>query len=342
MLLYAYLPELTEDEQLLNKFTRKFTVLSFSSAVVYLAGIVGGAAVLGYSNDTSSLDDEIGTARLAQAVSFGINALLLSISWGRLFQRRPRARSLPPEQSLWLAGFRQVYNTTFKVYRHYPALKWFFVAVCFCDAATHALVVLAITYMTDQLEFSGAQNGTAILIMLLSSVPGGLLSSFCTARFNPIRSSMAAVTILMINTAFVSIFLKGPDQSTGAYILAIPWGIGTGAKWTSDRMLFARIVPGGQNAELSGAYLFFRQVLAWLPPLLFTILNESDVSLRWAISSLDILFLLGLMSYWFVGSYAAAVAEAEAHPAEPTEADIDQVALADDESPASVGLTSKV
>jgi MFS family permease len=180
MLLYAYLPELTEDEQLLNKFTRKFTVLSFSSAVVYLAGIVGGAAVLGYSNDTSSLDDEIGTARLAQAVSFGINALLLSISWGRLFQRRPRARSLPPEQSLWLAGFRQVYNTTFKVYRHYPALKWFFVAVCFCDAATHALVVLAITYMTDQLEFSGAQNGTAILIMLLSSVPGGLLSSFCT------------------------------------------------------------------------------------------------------------------------------------------------------------------
>jgi hypothetical protein len=36
------------------------------------------------------------------------------------------------------------------------------VAVCFCDAATHALMVLAITYMTDQLEFSGAENGIAI------------------------------------------------------------------------------------------------------------------------------------------------------------------------------------
>lgn len=170
MLLYAYLPELTDNEQQLNKFTRRFTVLAFGSTVVYLAGIVGGAAVLGYSSDKSTLDDEIGTARLAQSVSFGINSLLLSIAWGRLFQQRPRARSLPPGQSIWIAGFRQVYNTITKVYRHFPALKWFFVAVCLCDAATHALTILAITYMTDQLEFSGAENGTAIIIMLLSKL----------------------------------------------------------------------------------------------------------------------------------------------------------------------------
>jgi hypothetical protein len=53
-----------------------------------------------------------------------------------LFQPRPRARSLPPGQSIWIAGFRQVYNTIIKVYRKSPASG--FVAVCFCDAATHA------------------------------------------------------------------------------------------------------------------------------------------------------------------------------------------------------------
>jgi hypothetical protein len=47
----------------------------------------------------------------------------------------------------------------------------------------------------------------------------GLLLS----TIQPDSSSMMAVTILMLNTAFVSIFLKGPDQSTGAYILAVPW-----------------------------------------------------------------------------------------------------------------------
>ena len=133
---------------------------------------------------------------------------------------------------------------------------------------------------------------------------------FIIDRVHPIRSSIIAVTILILNTAFDSIFLKGPFQSTGAYILAVPWGIGSGAKWTSDRMLFARIVPGGQNAELSGGYVFFRQLLTWLPLLVFTLLNESDVSLRWAIASLNIFFLLGLAAYWCVGSYAAAVAAA--------------------------------
>jgi hypothetical protein len=132
---------------------------------------------------------------------------------------------------------------------------------------------LAITYMTDQLEFSGAENGIAILIMLLcvvtvvtfcclsfphpplfvllASVPGGLLSGFCSARFNPIRSSMMAVTIFD-NTAFVSSLrdqINRPSIHSGRAL-----GIGTGAKWTSDRMLFARIA--GQNAELSGGYVF--------------------------------------------------------------------------------------
>lgn len=174
------------------------------------------------------------------------------------------------------------------------------------------LTVLAITYMTDQLQFSGSENGIAILIMLISSVPGGLLSGRFSARFNPIRSSMVAVSILTINTALVAIFLKGPDQATGAYILAIGWGLGTGWKWTCDRLLFARIVPGGQNVELSGGYVFFRQVLTWLPPLVFTIMNEADISLRWAILSLDVFFILGLLAYYRVGDYAEAVAGARA------------------------------
>jgi hypothetical protein len=45
-MLPPHLPELTENEQQLNKFTPRFTVLS--SDRVYLAGIVGAAA-LGYS-----------------------------------------------------------------------------------------------------------------------------------------------------------------------------------------------------------------------------------------------------------------------------------------------------
>lgn len=178
-------------------------------------------------------------------------------------------------------------------------LQWFFVAIAVGDGSMSALVILAITFLTDVLEFTGAENGTAILIMLISAIPGGYLSSYWTRRFNPVSSSIAAICIMMINTTLVAVLLKGPDQQVGAYLLAIGWGVGTGWKWTVDRMLYAMLLPPNQNAEFSGAYIFFRQCLTWLPPLVFTILNEADVSLRWGMASLNIFFVLTAAILYF-------------------------------------------
>ena len=128
-------------------------------------------------------------------------------------------------------------------------------------------------FLTVILDFSGSQNRILTSIMLIASIPGGFLSSWWTQRFNPVRSFMMAVTIWIINTALVAGILEGPDQELLAYLFAIGWGIGIGWKWTCDRMLFAAILPPGQNAEFSGAFVFFRQCLTWLPPLVFNIMN---------------------------------------------------------------------
>ena len=71
MALYAYLPELPNDESVLNRYTLTFAAASFVSMVLYLASIVGISAAVGYTSDKDTLDDEIGTARLSQSVSFG-------------------------------------------------------------------------------------------------------------------------------------------------------------------------------------------------------------------------------------------------------------------------------
>ena len=77
-----------------------------------------------------------------------------------LFQSRPPTRVLALTESVWSSGFKQLYRTARKVHRHYPMLQWFFAAIALGDAAASALLVLAITYLEDVLEFSGAQNGT--------------------------------------------------------------------------------------------------------------------------------------------------------------------------------------
>ena len=79
-------------------------------------------------------------------------------------------------------------------------------------------------------------------------------------------------------------------------LIAVGWGLGTGQKWASDRMVLLLVLPPDQNAELMGIYVFFRQVLSWLPPLVFTILNERGVEQRYGILTLTIYFVLSFLA----------------------------------------------
>lgn len=269
MALYSYLPELTGDAETLNRITRTISVVAFTGMVLCLAvNVVVTMAI--YPPDNKSLDDDIGTARISQSIAFGVGAILFPISWGRLFKARPAARALGENESVLKSSFAQLYRTACDVHCNHPALQWFFVAISLSDAATSALLIVAITFMTDVLEFSGSQNGATIMVFLISSIPGSAISGFWTRRFSPVWSSVMALVVLIANTTLVAAFLKSPDQEIGAYLLAVGWGIGTGWKWTVDRMLYATLLPPHQNSEFSGAFLFFRQCLTWLPPLIIT------------------------------------------------------------------------
>jgi UMF1 family MFS transporter len=304
MVTYAYLPELTRSDVILNEYTQSFTILSFGSMVLYLGGVVGVSTLAGFG------DDDIATAHLGVSVSFGVSSVLLYLSWGKLLKKRPAARELPVDRSLWTAGFIQVYHTSIHIYKHFPALKWFYVSVAFVDAGINSLATIAITYLTDKLGFSSQENGIAILLMLIGSIPGAIAAGRTTKRYNPIFSSIVATLILALNTIGAGIVLKEPGQQMETYIFACVWGLGSGWKWTTDRLLASVLIPPGQDAELMGVFLFAGQILTWLPPLVFTVLNEVGVSQRIGIGTLAVYFLLGAIALVLMGSYPAAVAVA--------------------------------
>jgi MFS-type transporter involved in bile tolerance (Atg22 family) len=305
MVVYSYLPELTKDEVVLNEYTRKFATLAYVSMVLYLIVVTGSAGALGHLTDNdenkSSLDDEIATARIAQSVSFTVCCIGETLSWGFLFQKRPVLRiyeSGQQQHSVWIEGFRQAGKTYVKIYKYYPRLKWFYLAVCFCDSALGAFTLLSITYLTEQLDMDAKQNGMTILSMLIGAIPGSYVGGYANRRIGPVVSSMVSLVLLIIMTALIAILLKGPGQEIETYILAGGWGLGMGWKWTCDRMVLCLCLPNTeQNAELSGVYVFSRQILSWLPPLVFTVLNEKGVSLRIGIATLNIYLLAGLFAY---------------------------------------------
>lgn len=314
---FAYLPEVTDDEEEMIRFTASFTIVQYASTVLYILAMVGAIYALGLT------DDYVASNRIAQSVSFAITFVVFGVSWTRLFGERPAFQQVPEGSTLLTAGFKNVYHTSKRIYNNHPALKWFYAAVALSDAGAQSLASIALTFVTDQLQFTSTENGIAVLVLLVGTIPGCVLSKVVTRRFNPVRSAAACLVLLTGVTAAAAALLTGPDRKPLAFVCAAAWGVGTGWKYSSERFLVCRIIPEGQDAELMGMYLFAGQVLVWLPALIFTGMNEAGVPMRVGIGTVGIFFLLGMVGYCMVGDYEEAVRCAKAS----TEGDIDIVCV---------------
>jgi len=300
---HAYLPELTDDENLLNDYTKSYTICSFGSMIVFLAVVIGALQLAGYG------DDDLKGTQVAMSIAFAVNVLALGCAWGFLFGERDRMHELPSHKSLWTAGFVQLYNTARNIRANYRSLKWFYLAVAMGDASLHALATIVITYTADQMQFTAQENGILIGCVVLGNVPGAVMSNVVTRWMDPIRSSIASLTLLIIFTGVFALFLTSKDQLLQTYALAFIGGVGTGWKWTGDRLTASLIIPEGQDAELMGFFLFSGQCLSWLPPLVYTAINEAGVSPRAGVASLAIFLLVALVCLLLMGSYERARTE---------------------------------
>jgi MFS-type transporter involved in bile tolerance (Atg22 family) len=242
---------------------------------------------------------------------------------------------------VWTAGFRKLGRSIKRLAAtpSYRPLLWFNLAIAFSDASLQSLPTILITYFTDQLGFTSADIGVSVLLLLLSIAPAGYASAATTKRLhnNAVVSSLFALLILVVTTTVAAIILIPEPSSTTAaagsatangddtggetssstsssssskfkaYVLVVCWGIGNGWKWTADRLASATLCPPQQSGEFMGLYLFSTIVLTWLPPLVFTILNENGVTMQVGLATVNAWFVLSAGAYLLMGRYRAAV-----------------------------------
>lgn len=91
--------------------------------------------------------------------------------------------------------------------------------------------------------------------------------------------------------------LTGPEVEYLVWIYAIFWGFMLGWFYPTEVNIYALLMPKGQESELAGFYLYCTQILAWLPPLVFTIMNENHIPLKFGGMHLNIYFFLALIFY---------------------------------------------
>mmetsp|Transcript_5008 Transcript_5008/g.10960 ORF Transcript_5008/g.10960 Transcript_5008/m.10960 type:complete len:311 (-) Transcript_5008:235-1167(-) len=116
----------------------------------------------------------------------------------------------------------------------------------------------------------------AILIILVFNIVGALSTMKLAPKVGLQTWWKCSVWSYIILMALLIMICKGPDDVVYAYILFIPLGMTMASLVVAQRAIFARLVPGGDEAEFYGFYTMASVILGWLPNLLITIVMEAN------------------------------------------------------------------
>jgi len=303
---FSYLPDLAVCERDYVHYTARFNVVQFVSQTLF------ALVVSLTSRFTRQQGDPVGnalrTSRTASSVVFSMSLLLLGYAWTFSFRKRKALHNLEDGESLLLVGFTSVLKTSRKVFKEYKALKWLLIALLFSpEAGAGVISSIAVTFLQVKVQMTPLELSYVLLTILVTQIPGSLLSKFVCNRLNPMNSYRLALFSFTLSSA-LALTVTGPSRKSWVYFFAALWGISLGWIYTSQRVLFCTLIPKGQEFEFMGIFTFFGQILGWLPPVLFTVINEQGIDLQWGFALLPFFFFMALLCTAFMGSYAEAVA----------------------------------
>jgi len=286
---YAYLPDIGRkvEDHIMTTFTSKFTMLQFTGQAAFLVLVIVLSVALG-------LNDVV-TAQVSQ----GLNVLILipgfAIAW-RMMPRVPQRRELSAGKSLITAGFFQNWKTFKGINTHYgKGLRWFLIGNVFASAGADAFTTVSITFLTEILKFSGTEVGLTFFIALIGTLPGSAIATLVSKKTNPITSFKCLLLFFSAVTVAGAFVLHGPEMKMVAYFFALLWGVCLGWFYPTAALIFSLSLPKGQESELTGFWIYSSQIVVWLPPLIFTLMNESGVHMKYGVMSLIIFFLIGFV-----------------------------------------------
>ena len=327
---YAYIPELTPHEQVLSRYNASISVCFNLSVIVFLVTITTVTTIF----KTSSIQ----TAQIAMVYCSAVSIIFYGYSWGVLFQPQPPKNVVPqvgnndiPAETnfskiqLLTYGLRRLWKTIVNVFSERRDLKWILISRSLTQAATIAMIASVITYVESDLDLSSSSVGIGLLIMISLAIPGNKLSVSMTRRFNPCLSLQLCFSLWIATILGIVILVYDKNRKEHVillYIIMAIWGIAVGWKEPTEKTLFSELIPQGHEAEMMGLYIFASHIFTWLPPLLFTAINESNaVHIRANIGFLAIYFVIGIILLVFVGDYNEAVTKNKEQVCQPEEKD---------------------
>lgn len=319
----SFLPEIATEDQRDKVSSRGFAL-----------GYLGGGLLLALNflmvGVAPSLLMPYGyTEGAAQGLAVRVSLLSAGVWWGvfaffsfRRLREREMKRQLPTGKNYLTAGFAQLLGT-FRELRRLPHTLKYLVAYLLFNDGIQTVINSAAIFITAVLFPGGLDHPDAptfVLSIFLFVQFMGIGGALLFERIARLLGTKRAIVVSLVIWVGIVVYAFGFFETrTQAWIMAGVIAIVLGGSQALSRSLFSQMIPAGREASFFGIYEVSERGTSWLGPLVFSIVVARTGSFRYAILSLIVFFVAGLLVLIFTDT-ARAIREAGNEPA-PTSAE---------------------
>lgn len=271
--------------------------------------VSGTGWALGYLGGLLALVIALGMIRgwLPAAGAFAVRATnLLTAVWVVIFSipffflvREERRQSTAGIAEVLRAGARRIAGTTRHLRQYREAAKLLLARLVYNDgldtvfAFASIFAAVAFGFKTEELIILG------IALNVVSGL-GAFVFGFVNDRIGGKRTIAISLVFLLIATAIGA----SAQTRTTFWIAAILLGLMIGPNQAASRSLLGLFVPEDKHAEFFGFFAFSGKLASLVGPLVYATVLGSTGSQRWAMASIGVFFLVGLVLLLFVDEKA--------------------------------------
>lgn len=188
-------------------------------------------------------------------------------------------------------SFRQLF-VTLRDLAGYPQTLRFFIAYLLYNDAIQTVIAMASVYGAEELGLGMDVLTQAILLVQFVAIGGSLL-------FGRLADRVGAKNAIIVGLVgwcgvLIAAFLW-VATATQFFVLAAVIAIVMGGTQALSRSMFSRMIPAGKEAEYFSLYEISDKGTSWIGPLAFGLALTLTNSYRWAVLSLIIFMVAGLL-----------------------------------------------
>lgn len=298
----AFLPEISSPDDRDRISSQGWAVGYLGGGLLLLLNLLFFLTVSGTLDSVAGVFQNLHTSLNAMGIDGGMATRICLASAGLWWagfalipsarlRTRQAARALPKGESFLTIGFSQLKHTL-RSLPNYPHTRLFLIAYLLYNDGIQTVIALAAQFGAEELGIE-QQSLIAIILMVQFVAFFGALGFGYLAR---VMSTKQAILVSLVIWLGAVVYAYGfLETQTQFFIMSAVIALVLGGSQALSRSLFSLMIPSGQESEYFSLYEVSERGTSWLGPFLFSVVLQMTHSYRYAILSLAVLFLAGLV-----------------------------------------------